>query len=73
LYLFAFHRANGHVLIADGSVFEDTAARILGISPGTLRNQRSLGTAIPWYRHRNGRIRYRISDLAAALEAQGEK
>lgn len=61
---------NGHHLSPDGSVFEHVAAEILGRSPGTLRNWRSAGSSLPYQRHgRTGRVRYRITDLAAMLEA----
>lgn len=61
---------NGHYVTADGSVYEEAAAAILDRSPGTLRNWRSAGGPVPFTRHgRTGRVRYRLSDLVAALEA----
>jgi hypothetical protein len=65
-------RENGHVVLPDASVYEDTAARILDRSPGTLKNWRGRGgDQLPFYRHgRSGRIRYRLTDLADAIEEQ---
>lgn len=62
---------NGHAVAADGAVYEHVAAAILDRSPGTLRNWRARGGAqLPFYRHgRTGRVRYRLADLADALEA----
>jgi len=65
-------REHGHAVLPDGSVYEEVAAAILDRSPGTLRNWRGRGgDQLPFYRHgRTGRIRYRLADLADALEGQ---
>ena len=51
----------------DESVTEATAADLLGIAAGTLRNQRSEGRAPPHLRRARGVIRYRLIDLAGAM------
>lgn len=68
----AWCRAQGHTVLPDGSVYEDAAAVILDRSPGTLKNWRGRGgDQLPFYRHgRTGRIRYKLRDLADALEGQ---
>ena len=61
---------NGHHVTADGSVYEHVAAAILDRAPGTLRNWRAAASPLPYVRHgRTGRVRYRLTDLAAMLEA----
>ena len=60
-------REAGELIAADGSVSESTAATLLGIASGTLRNQRSAGTAPPHLRRSRGQIRYLLIDIAAAL------
>lgn len=63
--------ANGRHIAPDGSVYESTAAAILDRAPNTLANWRSNGGAgVPYFRHPpNGRVRYRITDLAAYIDA----
>lgn len=51
----------------DDAVTEATAADLLGIAAGTLRNQRSEGRAPPHLRRARGVIRYRLIDLAGAM------
>jgi hypothetical protein len=64
-------RENGHAVLPDGSVYEQAAAAILDRAPGTLKNWRGRGDQLPFYRHgRSGRIRYRLTDLADAIEEQ---
>ena len=48
---------------------ETEAARILDVSPMTLRHWRSAGTG-PSYVKIGGRVRYRTSDLDDWIEAQ---
>ena len=69
--LCAWCEDHGHVVWPDHSVYEPVAAVILGRKPGTLRNHRSQGRSVPWYRSgRTGRVRYRLQDLADELDAQ---
>lgn len=64
-------RENGHVILALDRVFENVAAEILGLNPGTLRNYRSRSTGwqeIPYYRAgKSGRVAYALSDLSEYL------
>ncbi|MDH3461460.1 MAG: hypothetical protein OEM00_10925 [Burkholderiaceae bacterium] len=50
----------------DGRCTEETAASLLGLSPGTLCNKRSEGSAPPHYRLGGGgsRVSYSLNDLA---------
>lgn len=56
----------------DGRVGEEVVAELLGISIGTLRNQRAEGCAPPCYKLSGGghRVTYRLSELAAWIEAR---
>jgi hypothetical protein len=58
-------RDRGYNVSADGSVVEDVAAAILERAPITLRNWRAQGRGPRW--RNNGRVRYRLVDLAAWL------
>ena len=60
-------REAGAWLGIDDAVDETTAAGLLGLAAGTLRNQRSAGTAPPHLRRGRGVVRYRLIDLAAAM------
>lgn len=61
---------NGYLITADGAVYEDVAARLLDRAPGTLANWRTAGTGPPYYRSgRTGRVRYRLTDIAAIIDA----
>lgn len=59
--------ARGAHYTLDLRVDTETAARILGYSPGTLRNWRSYGTRGPRWLDA-GRIWYSIPDLLAWLD-----
>lgn len=65
-------RAIGAWISADGRVDEKTAAVLLSISPGTLRNQRSAGTAPPFYQIGGGgaRVTFSLFDLAVFIESR---
>ena len=49
------------------TVDEQTAAWLLAIAPGTLRNQRGLGRAPPHLRRGRGVVRYELRALAESL------
>ena len=65
--MIAWCRSNGHPIYPGDRVSEATAAEILGRSPHTLRNWRSIGTGPPPVRVR-GRVTYRLHDLVAEIE-----
>lgn len=50
-------------------VTTDEAARIVGLSRGTLANRRSLGLAPRFYRVTGGRILYAVEDLHDFISA----
>lgn len=62
---------NGHFIAPDESVYEATAALLLDRAPNTLANWRANGGAgVPFFRAgRTGRVRYRLADLAAYIDA----
>jgi hypothetical protein len=65
-------RENGWGFPAD-RVSEQTAARLLDRSPGTLRNWRSFGSRpLPYSRPGSGRgrITYRLADVAEFMDRQ---
>jgi hypothetical protein len=65
----AWVEQSGNWLSPDNRVHPETAAEILGVSVATLRNQRSYGTPLPFYRAgARGRVSYRLADLAAHIE-----
>ncbi len=68
----AWCRAHGHHVTPDGGVYEPTAALLLDRAPDTLAHWRADDAAhVPFYRSgRNGRVRYRIADLATFIEQQ---
>lgn len=45
------------------------AAKVLGITPGTLANWRAYGTG-PKYVKVGGRVRYHVADVKAYLESR---
>jgi hypothetical protein len=67
-------RDSGIAVTADRRVSEADATLLLGYAPGSLKNLRTLGAAPPHYRRAagGGRISYRLSDLAAWVEAGRE-
>ncbi|MGE0579655.1 hypothetical protein [Reyranella sp.] len=62
---------HGHFISPDDAVHEDVAALLLDRAPGTLANWRANGGAgVPFFRAgRTGRVRYRLRDLAAHIDA----
>ena len=65
-------KAAGLRVSLDGRVTSETAAEILGISPGTLRNWRSgkLPPGFPQPFDIGGRIWYRLRELLEWIDAQ---
>ncbi len=72
--LLAAARESGVYVTGDGRVSEIDAAGLLGLATGSLRNQRYEGNAPPAYRMGicGSRMSYRLTDLAAWLEAKRE-
>lgn len=72
--LLAACREHGFVVTGDGRVSEIDAAVLLGITAGSLKNMRHLGTAPPHYRRPagNSRVSYRLSDLAEWIDEARE-
>jgi hypothetical protein len=73
--LLAACRDAGAFVSGDGRVSEATAARLLGIAPGTLRNKRSdSDNAPPCYRRplAGCSYSYRVAELAAWIEGGRE-
>lgn len=64
----AWCSANGHWVSPDGRCQEATAAAVLGIVPGTLRNLRCEGNAPTRFYLIRGRVSYSLHDLAAHIE-----
>lgn len=64
-------RESGAYVTGDGRIGEEVAAQLLGFAAGTLANRRSEGTGPPSYKLGGGghRVTYRLSDLAAWIEA----
>lgn len=64
---------HGHHVCADDSVYEDCAALLIDRQPNTLSNWRSNGGGnVPFRKNgRTGRVRYRLADLAAYIDASG--
>jgi len=59
---------NGRAVTPDGRVDSATAADLLGVSEGHLRNLRS-ACGGPSFFKAGGRVTYRLDDLATWLEA----
>jgi len=65
-------KAAGHRVSLDGRITSETAAELLGISPGTLRNWRSgkLPPGFPQPFDVGGRIWYQLRELLEWIDAQ---
>ncbi|WP_418648799.1 hypothetical protein ACNQFN_10980 [Thauera butanivorans] len=64
----AWCRENKHWVSADGRVREATAAELVGMSAGTLRNRRCALNPVMAFYLAGGRVTYRIEDVATWLE-----
>jgi len=62
-------RAAGHLVTPDDRVREETAAALLGLAVGTLRNWAYSGSTLPFTTVARRRT-YRLEDLAALLLAE---
>lgn len=62
-------RAGGHLVTPDDRVREETAAALLGLAVGTLRNWAYSGGPLRFTKVA-GRRTYRLDDLAALLLAE---
>lgn len=64
-------RDAGAWISGDGRIGEEDAARLLGISSGTLANKRADGTAPPFYQLGGGghRITFALFDIASWIES----
>jgi hypothetical protein len=72
--LLAACRELGCIITGDGRISESDAAVLLGITAGSLKNMRHLGTAPPHYRRPagNSRVSYRLTDLSRWIDEARE-
>lgn len=65
---------NGIFITADSRVGEESAASLIGMAAGSLKNTRQLGNGPGYYRCPAGgsRISYRLIDLANWIEQRRE-